>query len=87
MSTDYFLFLRAAEMQTFFGKGLFNVHAAVRQRPLAIEIVGMPLEKFQLLEFSDPPNLMEFWLSQIKKWSNLGVKPSKAKQFQVSVVS
>ena len=45
-----FLFLRAAEMQTFFGKGLFNVHAAVRQRPLAIEIVGMPLEKFQLLE-------------------------------------
>ena len=44
------LFLRAAEMQTFFGKGLFNVHAAVRQRPLAIEIVGMPLEKFQLLE-------------------------------------
>ena len=50
MSTDYFLFLRAAEMQTFFGKGLFNVHAAVRQRPLAIEIVGMPLEKFQLLE-------------------------------------
>ena len=50
MSTDYFLFLRAAEMQTFFGKGLFNVHATVRQRPLAIEIVGMPLEKFQLLE-------------------------------------
>ena len=28
---------------------------------------------------------MKFWLSCIKKWSNLGVKPSKVKQFQVSV--